>query len=74
MKKLRVYVDTSVIGEAIPGFDCVKMKREIQAQIYEETKNMTPEEQRERLRQAGERAAVRRKEKQRIDGVFSATD
>jgi hypothetical protein len=33
MKKLRVYVDTSVIGEAIPGFDCVKLKREIQAQI-----------------------------------------
>jgi len=46
----------------IPGFDCVKMKREIQAQIYEETKNMTPEEQRERLRQVNERAAIRRKE------------
>jgi len=25
-------------------FDCIKMKREIQAQIYEETKNMTTEE------------------------------
>jgi len=34
----------------MPGFDSVRMKREIQATIYEETKNMTPEEQRERLR------------------------
>jgi len=34
----------------IPGFDCVKTKREIQAHIYEETKHMTPKEQRERLR------------------------
>jgi len=39
----------------IPGFDCVKMKQEIQAQIYEETKNMTREEQRERLRKNVER-------------------
>ena len=39
----------------IPGFDCVAMKREIQAKIYEETKHMTPEEQRERTRQASER-------------------
>jgi hypothetical protein len=38
----------------IPGFDCVKMKREIQAAIYEETKSMTPEEQRERLRKNSE--------------------
>ena len=29
----------------IPGFDCVKMKREIQAKIYEETKHMTREEE-----------------------------
>jgi len=38
----------------IPGFDCVKMKREIQTQIYEETKHMTPEERRERLRKNSE--------------------
>ena len=38
----------------IPGFDCVKWKRERQAQIYEETKNLTPEEQRERLRKNSE--------------------
>ena len=34
----------------IPGFDCVAMKREIQAKIYEETKHMTPEERREYTR------------------------
>jgi len=47
----------------IPGFDCVAMKREIQAKIYEETKNMPPEEQRERLRQVSERTTIRRKER-----------
>ena len=40
--------------EAIPGFDCVKMKREIQTQIYEETKHMTPKERREYTRKASE--------------------
>ena len=39
----------------IPGFDCVKMKREIQAKIYEETKHMTPEERQERTRRASEK-------------------
>ena len=34
--------------EPIPGFSCVQMKRDIQSKIYEETKNMTPEELRER--------------------------
>jgi hypothetical protein len=52
--------------------DCVKLKRAIQAKIYEETKYMTPEEQREHFRQAGEsfraeldrRRATRATEKQ----------
>ena len=39
----------------IPGFSCVKMKRDIQAKIYEETKDMTPEQRRERTRQVSER-------------------
>ncbi len=30
--------------KAIPGFSCLKMKEEIQAKIYEETKDMTTEE------------------------------
>jgi len=42
--------------------DCVKLKRAIQAVIYEETKFMTPEERRDYFRQAGERAAQRRAE------------
>ena len=53
----------------IPGFDCVKMKREIQAQIYEETKHMTWEERREHTRKAAERfdeaQRLRRAERQR---------
>ena len=34
----------------IPVFDCVALKRKIQAEIYEETKHMTLEERRERSR------------------------
>ena len=41
--------------EPIPGFSCVKMKLDIQSQIYEETKDMTLEQRRERTRQASER-------------------
>jgi len=53
----------------IPGFDCVKMKREIQAKIYEETKHMTWEERRERLRQAVEIADRRRTDTRAADCV-----
>ena len=38
----------------IPGFDCVKWKRERQAKIYEETKHMTREEKREHTRKSAE--------------------
>ena len=38
----------------IPGFDSLKWKREIQAQIYEETKHMTWEERREHTRKVSE--------------------
>ena len=34
--------------------DCVAMKRKIQAEIYEETKDMTREERRARTRKASE--------------------
>ena len=47
-------LDLSAI-KPIPGFDCVAMKREIQAKIYEETKHMTPEERQERTRQVSKR-------------------
>jgi len=42
-------LDLSTI-KPIPGFDCVQMKREIQAAIYEETKHMTSEEYLEYIR------------------------
>jgi uncharacterized protein (UPF0332 family) len=41
--------------EPIPGFSCVQMKRDIQAKIYEETKDMTSEESLEYIRQGAER-------------------
>ena len=43
-----------------PGFDTVELKRRIQAEIYEETKHMTPEQIRERRRQVVERTDKRR--------------
>ena len=49
----------------IPGFDSLKWKQERQAKIYEETKNMTPEQQRERLRRIVEEGDQRRAELQR---------
>ena len=55
----------------IPGFDCVKMKREIQAKIYEEIKDMTWEEQREYYRQAAEHAERRRAERRTAEFVVS---
>lgn len=46
----------------IPGFDCVKMKHEIQAKIYEEIKDMSPEEQIAYFNRAG--ARFRRRHRQ----------
>ena len=34
----------------IPGFDSLKWKREVQTEIYEETKHMTPAQRREHTR------------------------
>jgi len=55
----------------IPGFDCVKMKREIQAKIYEKIKDMTWEEQQEYYRQAVERAEQRRAERRIAEFVIN---
>ena len=46
----------------IPGFDAIECKRRIQAEIYEETKNMTSEEQIEYFRQASERMRKEREQ------------
>lgn len=50
----------SIKSRAIPGFSVLKMKQEIQEQIYRETEGMTDEEVREYFRQASERAERRR--------------
>jgi len=63
-------LDLSTI-KPIPGFDCVAMKREIQAKIYEETKGMTGEEVREYFRLASERAALRRKARARLRAALA---
>jgi hypothetical protein len=49
----------------IPGFDSLKWKQEVQAKIFEETKHMTPEQRRERERQAVERDEQRRAEREK---------
>ncbi len=48
--------------KAIPGFSCVKMKEEIQEQIYRETEGMTDEEVQEFFRQGAERFDKEREE------------
>ena len=52
-------IDWSQI-KPIPGFDSLQWKREVQAKIYEETKNMTFAEQRERRRRIVEESDKRR--------------
>ena len=46
---------SAAVSETIFRCDCVKLKRAIQAKIYEETKYMSSKEVQERLRLAGER-------------------
>ena len=54
-------IDWSQI-KPIPGFDSLQWKRENQARIYEETKNMTSEQRRERERRASERIQKEREQ------------
>ena len=56
----------------IPGFDSLKWKREVQAKIYEETKHMTPEEQRKRLRQMLENDERWREAYAKADAIAAA--
>jgi hypothetical protein len=49
------------------------MKQEIQAKIYEETKDMTREEVRAYFRLASERAALRRKARARRQAMENQT-
>jgi len=56
------FAKTTTEVKPIPGFDSLKWMREVQAKIYEETKDMTWDEQRERLRQASERMQKEREQ------------
>jgi len=46
MEKVRIYLETSVIG-GIPTNDSVAMIREIRDKIYEETQHLTLEEKKD---------------------------
>jgi len=46
----------------MPDFDPIEMKRRIQAEIYEETKHMTPAQRQEHTRQASERMRKKREQ------------
>ena len=53
--------------QPIPGFDSQKWLRKVRAQIYEKTKDMTSEEEREYYRQASERMRKEREQyKERV--------
>jgi hypothetical protein len=49
----------------IPGFDSLKWKAEVQAEILRETEGMTREEVREYFRQAAEQGNARRAEREK---------
>ena len=42
------------LPDPIPGFNSMKWLRKVRAQIYKETKDMTPEQMRERTRRISE--------------------
>ena len=52
----------TALQESPCGCDCVAMKRAIQSRIYEETKHMTWDEEREHIRKGSEefRAKIKR--------------
>jgi len=45
-------------SNAIPGFDALKMKEELQAKVYAVIKDMTPEEQVAYINKAGQRSPI----------------
>lgn len=47
----------------IPGFDCLKMKEEIQSKIYEQTKDMTQEQRLEFYRSGAKKLRRSRRSK-----------
>jgi hypothetical protein len=47
--------EIGMFPEIIPGFNSLELKAKIRAEIYEETKHMTPAQRMEHTRQASER-------------------
>ena len=58
----------------IPGFDSLKWKQEVQTEIYEETKHMTPEQRRDYFRQASERMQKEREQYWAERALTESTD
>ena len=50
--------------DIIPGFDVLKWKREVQARIYQETKNMTSDELLEYIRKGNDKRREERRLRQ----------
>jgi hypothetical protein len=46
--------EIGMFPEIIPGFDSLELKARIRAEIYEETKHMTPAQRMEHTRQASQ--------------------
>ena len=63
--------ETNWYPEAIPGFSCLKMKQEIQEQIYQEIEHLSDAEIVEHFRQAGERCRRRRAEHSQTEKELS---
>jgi len=56
----------------IPGFDSLKWKREVQTEIYEETKHMTPAQRREHTRKILENDERWREAYAKADAIVAA--
>ncbi len=46
------------VNEVLSGFDCVEFKQRVQAQIYEQIKDLSPEEEIEFFRKAEVRLPI----------------
>jgi hypothetical protein len=58
----------------IPGFNCIKMKEDIQAKIYEEIKDMSSEELLADFNRAGDRIRLRHRQAASHDAPLMARE
>ena len=61
MTKHETETTETIDSDIIPGFDVLKWKREVQRQIYQETKDMTSDEFLEYLRKGSEEFRTQRR-------------